>query len=268
MKYENWLKNKKLSANTIAIYTKHYKLWMIYLNGRKPNKTLFVKYINNYSKNHKPRSIRLLYSSILSIFRYEKKWKLLNECKDIRLPKEDIQIKQVIKIEEYKKRKVNFDIKTWHQKRDWLIFSFLYLTGLRVSELLTFNKKNIYEENKYRILGKGNKIRTIYIDEYLIYLLKKWRSNKITISKSGKLLTIKQINIIIKKITQKYFNKELTPHSLRRSFATNLIKANVNIEIIRRTLGHSNINTTSRYIQYTDDEVCEEIKKVWKKNNN
>ena len=130
--------------------------------------------------------------------------------------------------------------------------------------MLIFNKKDIYDNNKYRILGKGNKIRTIYLNDYLVSLLDNWKPNRIAISKNNKLLTIKQINIIIKKLSSTYFNKLLTPHSLRRSFATNLLKSNINIEIVRRTLGHSNINTTSRYIQYTDDEILNEIKNLMK----
>ncbi|WPL38898.1 tyrosine-type recombinase/integrase [Malacoplasma iowae] len=264
MKYETWLKNKNLSKNTINVYLKNYDLWKKYLNDKKPNKTLFTKYIKTYSRTHKPRSVRLLYSSILSIFRFEKRWKLLNECKDIHLPKEEVEIKPVISLDHYKKVLFDIQLTNWFQKRDWLIFSFLFLTGTRVSELLIFNKKDIYDNNKYRILGKGNKIRTIYLNDYLVSLLDNWKPNRIAISKNNKILTIKQINIIIKKLSSTYFNKLLTPHSLRRSFATNLLKSNINIEIVRRTLGHSNINTTSRYIQYTDDEILNEIKNLMK----
>ena len=262
MKYSSYLKNKNLSKNTIQIYLKEYEKWKLYLDDKKPNKTLFVKYIKNYSKNHQPNSVRLVYSSILSIFRFEKRWKLLNQCKDIKLPKIQQSNRSIITLDEFNKAKQNIVLKTRLEKRDWLIFSFIFLTGVRASELLEFNKNKIYENNKLKIKGKGNKIRVIFITKYLHEMLCNWKANRIAISKKNKLITIKQINLIIKTISIKYFNKKITPHGLRRSFATNLLKNNANIEIVRKTLGHSNINTTARYLHFNDDDIYEEINNI------
>ncbi len=76
------------------------------------------------------------------------------------------------------------------------------------------------------------------------------------------IISIKQINSIIKRLSRKYFQKEITPHGLRRSYATNLLKNNVNIEVVKQTLGHTNINTTSRYIQITEEDIINEINKI------
>ena len=73
MKYINYLKNKNLSKTTIYIYIKQYQKLYLYLVYIKPNKTLFVKYINSHTKTHSPNSIRLIYSSLISIFKFEKK---------------------------------------------------------------------------------------------------------------------------------------------------------------------------------------------------
>lgn len=262
MKYSNYLKNKNLSKNTITIYLNQYKKWYEYLGEKIPNKTLFLKYINNFAKNHKPNSVRLVFSSILSIFKFEKRWKLINQCKDIKLPKIQINNKTIISLEEFNIVKNSINTKDKLEKRNWLIFSFLFLTGARVSELLEFNKNKIYDDNRLVIKGKGNKSRVIFITNYLNDLLRKWKANKIAINNKNKLITIKQINYIIKEFGKNYFNKTITPHSLRRSFATNLLKNNANIEIVRKTLGHSNINTTARYLQFNDDEILLEIKKI------
>ncbi len=128
--------------------------------------------------------------------------------------------------------------------------------------MLEFNKNKIYDKNKLKIKGKGNKIRVIFLTKYLQELLLSWKANRIAINSKNKLITIKQINTIIKKMSNKYFNKELTPHDLRRSYATNLLKNNANIEIVRQTLGHSNINTTSRYIQINEEDIYKEIIKI------
>lgn len=262
MKYKNYLKNKNLAQSTINIYINQYEKWYLYLGDKKPNKTLFVKYINNYAKNHQPNSVHLLYSSLISIFKFERKWKLINQCKDIKLPKTQRINRKVISLNEYEIIRNSIIFNNKIEKRNWIIFSFLFLTGVRVSELLEFNKNRIYEENKLKIKGKGNKVRVIFLTKYLQELLSSWKANRIAINSKNKLITIKQINTIIKKLTNKYFHKELTPHGLRRSYATNLLKNNVNIEVVKQTLGHSNINTTSRYIQINEEDIYQEITKI------
>lgn len=263
MKYINYLKNKNLSKSTIILYLKEYEKWYSFLNFHKPNKTLFLKYINNYAKQHSPNSVHTIYSSIISILRFEKRWKLINQCRDIKLPKIQISNKTIITLDEFNEQKEKIRLKTKLEKRNWLIFSFLFLTGVRVSELLEFNKNKMYETNKIKIKGKGNKVRVIFLCDYLLDLLKNWKANRIAINQNNKLLSIKQINYIVKQISKLYFqNKNISPHSLRRSFATNLLKSNVNLEIVRKSLGHTNINTTARYLQFSDDDIYNEINRI------
>ena len=264
MKYINYLKNRNLSKNTIKIYIKNYERWNLYLNKRKPNKTLFVKFINDYSKNHQANSVHLVYQSIISVFKFEKRWNLINQCKDIKLPKIQQSNKSIITLEEFNIIKTSIVNQTWFEKRNWLIFCFLFLTGLRINELFLFNKNKIYENNKIKIIGKGNKTRVIYLIPYLLELLNNWKANRITINKNNKLITQKQIREIVKKMSKKYFNKQITPHGLRRSFATNLLKNQANIEIVRKTLGHTNINTTARYLHFNEDEIASEISRILK----
>ena len=266
MKYSSYLRNKNLSKNTINIYTKQYENWKNYLGEKNPNKTLFVKYINNYAKNHQPNSVHLVYSTIMSIFRFEKRWKLMNQCKDIKLPKIQQSNRSIITLEEFNEIKSKIQFTDKLERRNWLIFSFIFLTGVRASELLDFNKNKIYENNKLKIKGKGNKIRVIFITNYLEELLNKWRANRIAINSKNKLITIKQINLIVRQTSMKYFNKKITPHGLRRSFATNLLKNNANIEVVRKTLGHANINTTARYLHFNDDDLFNEINSIMNKN--
>ncbi len=262
MQYTNWLEYKNLSPNTVCVYSKMVMQWQLFLNGRTPTKALVVKFISDYSLNHKARSVRLMYAVIMSFFKFEKRYKLIGECGDIKLPSTQFNLKSTITLHQYNKVKKTINCESWKQERDWIIFSFLFYTGLRVSELLQFKKSDIQETNKLLIKGKGNKYRMIYLNSYLISLLDKWNLNRITVSSTNNLLSTKQINIIIKEVSLKYFNKIITPHGLRRSYATNLLRSNVNIEIVRKILGHSNINTTSKYIQYTDDEMIEILSKA------
>ncbi len=262
MKYKTYLKNKNLSTNTINVYYKNYGIWKAFLKNNNPTKSNFVKFIKLYEVNHKPASVNLMYHSILSIFKFEKRWKLLNECRDIKLPKQEITLQKVLSLNNFENMKNKICINNFYQQRNWLIFCFMFFTGIRVSELFEINIKLISNQ-RLLIYGKGKKTRLVYINDYLLHLLNNWKNKKIPINKRGKLLSYKQVNNIIKNISMHNLNIKLSPHSLRRSYATNLIKKNINLEIVRKTLGHSNINTTSRYIQYTDEEILEEIKNCY-----
>lgn len=263
MKYTTYLKNKNLSKLTINTYIRNANKWEIYLNSRKSSKKLFVNYINKYQKNHMPNSTRLIYSSILSYIKFQKKWKLYNEFKDIRLPSSTQLNKTTISLKEFNElRGIKTIEKDWYKSRDWLIFTFLLTTGIRISELTQVNKKNI-KNNCLTINGKGNKERIIYICDYLQILLRNWKANRINISKQNKQITNKQANIIIKKIGKMLFDKEITPHSLRRSYATNLLRGGVDIKTVSKMLGHTNINTTSRYIHFSNEELIDNIKHIF-----
>ncbi len=202
-----------------------------------------------------------MYASILSFFKFEKRWKLINEIRDIRMPSTQTYIRTTISFEEFRNKYESLNITKWKDKRNWLIFMTLLHTGIRVSELYQFNKSKI-NCNKLEIKGKGKKYRVVYIDKFLINNLKSWKPNKVCINKNGTNLTYKEIYTIIKKMSLEFFNKNMTPHDLRRSYATNLNKSSVNIHVIQRILGHSDINTTSSYFQYTDDEILHELSRV------
>ena len=264
MTYLTYLKNKNLSKNTIEVYYKNSKLWLDFLSNNKPNKRLFVKFINDYAKNHSANTVRLMYSSVLSYMKYIKNWKLYNEFQDIKLPVVQMSNKTTISLQEYNTAKERVNLNKWFDRRNWLVFSFMFFTGIRGSEIKQINKSKIIN-NQLEITGKGNKTRIIFIPNYLMDLLKNWRSNKINIARNGKQLTYKQLNVIIKKVGKEIFNKSISSHSLRRSYATNLLRNNIDLKTVSKLLGHSNINTTSRYIFLTNDEIVEKIQKLFDK---
>lgn len=255
MKYKTYLKNKNLSSNTIKAYWSNIERWLKFLNGKPATKAKLTTFINEYNKDHSPNSVKLAFSAIMSYLKYQKYDKLISAAHDIRLPSQVSINKNIIDIKEYESIKNNFkNERNWYKKRNWLIFSILFTTGIRVSELNQISKSAIIDKT-IMIKGKGNKNRPVFLGNYLTTLINNWRSNQIIISKNHKKLTYKQINLIIKQISQEHFYKKLSPHDLRRSFATNLSRNGVDLKTISLLLGHSNINTTSRYIFYTQEEI-------------
>lgn len=265
--YYNYLCDKNLSINTIRVYSIYVKLWIKYLKQNNIqdniNKHIFIKYINYCIANYQPRTVKLIYNAIISYLKCNHQFLLINELRDIRLPSIQSHLKTIINLNEFNLIKNNIVCLSLKEQRNWLIFCILFLTGIRVNEILQFNKHKI-NNNMIKIVGKGKKTRIIYLTDYLLKLINSFPYDNIAINISNnQKLCLKQINIIIKKIGLVYFHKEITPHSLRRSYATNLLKNNVNLEIVRKALGHNNINTTAMYLQYNDDEILEEVNKVF-----
>lgn len=261
MSYFKFLKSKNLSQNTITIYSFYLKKWQNFIDDAQPNKTLVLKYIKLFKKKS-PNTIRLAFASLMSYFKYLKLNKLYNICLNIKLPIAGIKFKNVIDLDDFHLQKKTIITNKWCQKRNWLIFVFCFSTGIRISEIYQINKKAI-QNNKIMIVGKGNKTRMVFIPKYTQKLLNEWNYDFIAIKSNQKYLSYKQLNKIIKNIGNVIFNNQITPHDLRRSYATNLLRKGVDIKTVSELLGHNNINTTSRYIHLSENEIINKIQDIF-----
>jgi len=133
-------------------------------------------------------------------------------------------------------------------KRDYLIIRILYATGMRVSELVELEWGNI-EGNTIKIYGKGKKERIVYVDDETLKLLPPKK-------KKGRIfnISVRQVEKIVKKWAKKAgIEKNVTPHTLRHTFATHLLENQANIIVIKDLLGHASLNTTQIYTHVTDE---------------
>lgn len=256
-KYNEYLINKNLSDKTIKTYNEN--IYKFLKSNHKLNIESISIFIREYEKNHSANSTRLMLCSIRSYLKYLKLFDLERKCAEIKLPTIVWINRNIISIDEF--NKINLADKKFFTRRNWIIFSILLFTGIRLSELKQIKFDNIDSEF-IEIKGKGKKWRTIYIPNRLIDLL---NENKDIIYKWNTVekLSNNQIYKIIKSIGYKYFNKNISPHSLRRSYATNLINKNVNIKIISNLLGHSNIETTSRYLYISLQDIRNKLENVF-----
>jgi len=159
------------------------------------------------------------------------------------------------------------DLKT---KRDSAILWMLYGTGLRVSELIAVKRSQINPESKqFSVLGKWSKIRAIFLTknakEALIEYLQARTddSDYLFISLSGnsmgKALSRNSVEEIVKNYANlAWIEKRVTPHTLRHSFATTLLKKWADIRAVQTLLGHSSITTTQIYT-HVDDKYLKEV---------
>ncbi len=150
--------------------------------------------------------------------------------------------------------------------RNKIILTLLYSSGLRISELLNLKQNDIdYKTRTMRIRGKGDKDRIVLFDEDALALLEDYinlrdESNSLLVyNKNGDKLSSRYVEIMIKKYAKRAgIEKKVTPHVLRHSFATHLLKHGVDIRIIQQLLGHASLSTTQIYTS-VDMETVKDI---------
>lgn len=150
-------------------------------------------------------------------------------------------------------------------QRDAAMLELLYATGLRVSELVTLKLSNINLESGYvRTIGKGSKERIVpmgekarkalltYIEDGRPRLARRLRTAHVFLNYLGKRLTRQGFWKILKGYArQAGIKHEVTPHSLRHSFASHLLEAGADLRSVQMMLGHSDISTTQIYTHVT-----------------
>jgi integrase/recombinase XerD len=161
-------------------------------------------------------------------------------------------------------KKARFEKTNWFYQRNGLILDFLFYTGVRISELVNLKHRD-YQNKQLRILGKGNKIRYIFLAEFLIKYIKPASRGYLFATQEGGRINPENIRQHIrKKAKLAGINKPISPHTFRRSFATNSYNCEVRLETIQKQLGHTNINTTLSYIHNDFNSLYEDISKLWK----
>jgi integrase/recombinase XerC/integrase/recombinase XerD len=139
--------------------------------------------------------------------------------------------------------------------RDKLIIRTIYATGVRVSELCNMNIEDIdFDEHTIRIRGKGDKIRTVFVDDETLDGILKFIGNRIVgpvfVGQQGKNISSRSIQHIFKH----YAPSGITPHKIRHSYASELYKRSKNLRVVQENLGHTSIKTTEIYLHTDIDE--------------
>ena len=162
--------------------------------------------------------------------------------------------------------------------RDRAILETLYATGMRVSEVINLNEDSIHEElHLIKVFGKGSKQRLIPISNVAMSWIKKYQitvRNK-TLLESGKFekaiflnsrggkITRQAVWQMIKRYCQLAgINKNVTPHTLRHTFATHLLENGADLRIVQEILGHSDISTTQIYTNLTQKHIMDVYKRT------
>lgn len=168
------------------------------------------------------------------------------------------------------------NVKTLPGLRDKAMLEVLFSTGMRVSELRALDFDDInFESGEISVLGKGKKLRVVFLSKSAIYWLEQYLKNlgfdkeidgslqtkheePIFRSKKNERLSVRSIERIVQGYAQKAgVMKKVTPHTLRHSFATDLLSAGADVRSVQSLLGHSSITTTQIYTHVTDQHLRE-----------
>lgn len=180
---------------------------------------------------------------------------------------------EVLSTEEIDRMEAAIDLSKWEGQRNKAIIELLFSCGLRVSELVNLKFNDIFERDKFlRIIGKGDKERLVPISESALHEIKLWLYDRnlmkikpgeqdyVFLNRRGAHLTRTMILIMIKCTAEEAgITKTVSPHTLRHSFATELLKGGADLRAIQEMLGHENIKTTQIYTHIDITTLREEI---------
>jgi len=266
--------DKGYSNNTIESYKRDLEKFLDFNKNKNiediKNEDLkeYVKYLKEINLNEK--SVARNISSLKSFYKFLiiEKYINNNPTDALFLPKVKKSLPNTLSEDEVLKL---LDIKLTDNfsYRNKAMLELIYATGLRVSELINLKLQDIdLTQDIIRTFGKGSKERVIpigdyakeylekYIYEYRGSILKRESCEYLFLNNHGKKMTRQGFFKILKKIAkEKGIDKEFSPHTLRHSFASHLLKYGADLRTIQELLGHSDISTTQIYTHITNEEL-------------
>ena len=223
-----------------------------------------AKWVAVISVDRKPNSVRLYVVRVRVVLKYARTlgYKTINP-ELIPVPKREDTRRTFLTPSE-----VSMMIDCAFDIRNKFIISILYSSGIRVSELCSLRKDAIVDR-QFMVVGKGKKARLCFIDERTEQLMteylktRKDRNDKLIVShlyRAG--VTKGTIELVVKNTAHRAgIDKQVTPHILRHSFATNFIRNNGSIKYLSVMLGHSSMDTTSIYTHVVDNDLKNQYNK-------
>lgn len=269
---------KGYSKKTIISYENDLNLFNTYLKENKITNIKNIEYntIRKYlsylhDNKYETTSVSRKISSLRSFFKYNIKEKVIikNPMTLISNPKKEKKLPKYLNYEEIEKLLNSIEQDTKEGIQETLIIELLYSTGIRVSELVNIKIKDIkIKENQINILGKGNKERIvlfgekakeaikIYLNSYREYFTGNISNEYLLINKKGKQLTTNKIELIVKNVLRKSSIKlNITPHTLRHTFATHMLDSGADLKSVQELLGHENLKTTAIYTHISNERL-------------
>lgn len=281
--YQHYLVSEKMkSENTVHSYVSDLQNYIYYLNEKQgiddirdvDTKTIqkYLAYLKKlgYSQTSTSRALSAIKS--FHKFLYLEHRTLENPATNLSSPKLDKKLPTVLSVEEVIKLLDSLDDSTPIHHRNKAMIEMVYGTGLRVSELVGLKLQDLHLTNKMiSVKGKGNKERIVPINDYANKVLREYIINSrpklakpskdngyVFLNHLGTPISRQSFFLILKEQCNKAgITKEVSPHTLRHSFATHLLEAGTDLRLIQEMLGHEDISTTQIYTHLSNQKLKE-----------
>ncbi len=262
---------KGLSQNSIYSYTYDLKKFSEFLSSNNKNILdasqddiqQFLKY-EKISKNNSSRTLARSLAAIRQFYNFLSdnfEGAIQNPTEKIETPQVEKSLPDFLTVNELDKLFNSISEEESYELRDKTIFEMLYSSGLRISEAIDLKLNDLDFENSFiHVIGKGDKERLVPAGKEALRLLNKYikdsrtailgsrESEFLFVSKKGSQLNRKSVWRLLKNyVTRTEIQKNITPHTLRHSFATHLIENGADLRSVQELLGHMDISTTQVY---------------------
>lgn len=274
------LVEKGLAQNTLDSYRRDLNKFISFLKKQKisepasATRDLITRYLNSLKQSGQaPSTISRNIASIRSFFNFLVQEGVVEEnpAQQLETPRLEKKLPRVLTAKEVDKLLCQPQLTDSNGLRDKAMLELLYASGIRVSELVLLNVADFNPEVGFlRCKGKGMKERIVpigtmainFVQEYLhnnrYKLTKKNEEKALFVNHHGSRLTRQGFWKILKKYVQKSkIAGDITPHTLRHSFATHLLENGADLRSVQEMLGHSDISTTQIYTQITRRKIRE-----------
>lgn len=282
--YENYLVNKKrASQNTVSSYMRDVRQFAVYLDEQCSMDILdvekdtvggYLQWLTGQGKS--PATVSRSLASIKSLFNFLVSEQILevNPAQDVQTVKAEKKLPQVLTGKEVELLLAQPQCTDMKGYRDKAMLELLYATGIRVSELISMNVSDVSLDGGFvRCTGKGKeRIIPLYpaavtaLSEYIRNIrpnmIAAYDEQALFVNLNGERMSRQGFWKIIKHYQEKaQIDKDITPHTLRHSFATHLLENGADLRSIQEMLGHSDISSTQVYAQL----VRQNLKYVYNK---
>lgn len=278
LEYKTFLMLEKcLSVNSIEAYEHDIKLFRDYIEKEFPDITISqiqYKHLQNFlgelhSSGASSATQARIVSGVKSFFNYLYLYDLIADLPTELLdsPKINRKIPSVLTESEVVRMINSIELSSDLDYRNRAILQVMYGCGLRVSEVTELKVKDIFFEDGYlRVIGKGDKQRLVPINDRMVDAVNEYLERRHNLLKNkqyemflflnrrgAKLSRVMVFNIVKMCAKSGEFTKNISPHTLRHSFATHLLKGGADIRAVQDMLGHESITTTEIYTHLDND---------------
>lgn len=256
---------KNLSQNTTKSYERDLRKLSVFISDlnisdySQISPDVCSAWIGNlYSQDNNPRSIQRHLSSAKGFFRFLMKNDLIKSSpfELVIAPKSPSNLPEVLSPEDVEQL-LNFKPSSLIEIRDMAIVEVMYSSGLRVSETVNINIADFEEDMTFlRVLGKGSKTRLVPMGRFAVTAINNWLTERekivantdaLFLNSKGTRLTVRSVQLRLKKMALKQGLPPIHPHMLRHSFATHMLESSGDLRTIQELLGHSSLSTTQIY---------------------